>query len=147
MKQEAQEKLKEIYNRDGALHPPTLVEEAEAKDSPLHDYFEWDDGEAAHQHRLNQARQLIRLAVTIIPAVSNGPVRTYVSLSSLRRTDTGSYLATVDILSDAEKRAQALADAIRQLVKLQSRYAHLPELSPVWASVALAATALEAKAA
>lgn len=37
-----------------------IVEEGTKAASPLHRYFEWDDGEAAHQHRLSQARDLGR---------------------------------------------------------------------------------------
>lgn len=37
-----------------------LVKLAEDPSNPLYGWFEWDDREAAHQHRLNQARSLVR---------------------------------------------------------------------------------------
>lgn len=46
--------------KDGRLDPADVVEAARDPASPLHGYFEWDDTEAARQHRLGQARQLIR---------------------------------------------------------------------------------------
>lgn len=124
--------LEAIYNRDGRLKPEVIVSEAADPAHPLHSRFSWDDSEAAKKHRLNEARQLIRLAVVIIPALSNGAVRQYVSLSSLRRDPEGSYLATVDILSDEAKYAQAFADAVTALGNLKKRYAHIRELAPLW---------------
>lgn len=50
--------------------PPELVDEASTPGHPLHDYFEWDDGKAGHQHRLHQARQFIS-SVRIV--VKHGP--------------------------------------------------------------------------
>ena len=53
--------LTRLYNTYGSLKPSTVVEEARAESSPLHGDFEWEDGKAAHQHRLHQARTLIRV--------------------------------------------------------------------------------------
>lgn len=130
------EELERIYLRDVALDPKVVLGEAKKKASPLHECFEWDDGKAAHEHRLHQARQLIRVAVTIIPAINSGAVRQYVSISTLRRTDTGSYLATVDVMNDAERYKQMLADALTTLRGLERRYAHIRELSPIWSALA-----------
>lgn len=44
----------------GNLTPDAVLEDARSKKSPLHDCFEWDDSEAAHRYRLEQARTLIR---------------------------------------------------------------------------------------
>lgn len=43
----------------GVLTPQIVVESAKKPDSPLHDYFEWDNRAAADKWRLNQARNLI----------------------------------------------------------------------------------------
>jgi hypothetical protein len=44
----------------GRLTPEGVLEAASDDDSPLHRFFEWDDHEAAHQYRVEQARRLIR---------------------------------------------------------------------------------------
>lgn len=54
------EELTAIFLRHGQLTAPIVVDEATPEDSALHAQFTWDNAEAAHQHRLNQARQLIR---------------------------------------------------------------------------------------
>lgn len=53
--------LKEIADRSGGrLTPDVVVSEAKNPKHPLHDYFTWDDSEAAHLHRIHEARSLIR---------------------------------------------------------------------------------------
>jgi hypothetical protein len=50
------------------LTPSEVVRLAEPPSSPLHDCFTWNDEEAAHKYRLDQARELIstfELTVTI----------------------------------------------------------------------------------
>lgn len=42
------------------LTAAAVVEESKPKDAPLHPAFEWNDKRAAHEHRLWQARQVIR---------------------------------------------------------------------------------------
>lgn len=51
------EVIKEVY---GQITPAFLLESAKNKNSVFHDYFEWDDSKAAHLHRLEEARYLLR---------------------------------------------------------------------------------------
>jgi hypothetical protein len=62
--------LKRIIERDGKVTPDAVLAEASAQDSDLHRFFEWDDSTAAVQHRLHQARQLVR-SVVFLPVCSN----------------------------------------------------------------------------
>ena len=52
--------LKALRDEDGLLRIEKVVEAATAPASPLHDHFEWNDGEAARRFRLHQARTLRR---------------------------------------------------------------------------------------
>jgi hypothetical protein len=52
--------LTKIYEEHEEVTPGLVVLEATPKDSPIHDKFEWDNTAAAHEHRLSQARRLIR---------------------------------------------------------------------------------------
>lgn len=56
------QEITRIYQRDGYVKPSIVLQEATPKESPLHGYFEWNNKEAAKQHRLWQARHLIRVA-------------------------------------------------------------------------------------
>lgn len=73
MKQVADELLA-LEKESGRLEPTDVVEAARDPASALHPYFEWDDTEAARQHRLGQARQLIR-RVKIETIVRDVPVQ------------------------------------------------------------------------
>lgn len=60
-KKKVEARLKKLADLGGGrLTPDSVVEDAKSPRSPLHDWFEWDDTEAAHQWRLTQARELIR---------------------------------------------------------------------------------------
>lgn len=53
--------------RDGELTPQEVVEAATPEESILHRLFEWDDGKAGVNFRLDQARRLIaRVRVTYV---------------------------------------------------------------------------------
>jgi hypothetical protein len=55
--------LDQLVSRDGRVTPESFLEAATPEDSPLHLMFEWDDGKAAREHRLHQARQIVRTVV------------------------------------------------------------------------------------
>lgn len=115
----------------GILKPEVVVEEARDEQNPLHSRFTWDDTEAAKQHRLNQARYLIRTTVQYIKA--NGderPVRVFVSLTNDR--DDSGYREVVAVLSDNELRKQMLKDALDELKRIELKYSDLKELAELF---------------
>ena len=69
IKKEALAELMRMSKANGGkITPEALVEAARDAESPLHEYFEWDNDTAAEKYRLMQARTLIRscrLNVTI----------------------------------------------------------------------------------
>lgn len=50
----------------GRLDPQSVLDDATAEDSPLHPLFEWDDETAAKEHRLQQARRVIRSVIYLV---------------------------------------------------------------------------------
>lgn len=115
----------------GLLRPEDVVAAARLKASPLHDQFEWDDNAAAVQYRLWQARQLIRVAVTVLPQ-SEQPVRAYVSLRTDRTVAGGGYRPLGDVMGDERLREQLLAEALDDLKTFKIKYGRLRELAPVF---------------
>lgn len=49
-----------VFESDEETAASLLVEHASNEDSSLHECFEWDDTIAAHEHRLSQARHILR---------------------------------------------------------------------------------------
>lgn len=117
----------------GVLRPAEVVAWArEHPGSALHARFTWDDTEAAERYRLWQARDVIA-SVRFEPSAGT-KVRAYVALTTDRGEE--SYRAVVDVLSDEEQRAQLLADALRDLKALRTKYAVLKELAGLDTTIA-----------
>lgn len=127
------QELNRIASKSGGiLKPEIVVEEAKSEDSPLHSRFTWDDSEAAHQYRLEQARRLIRVTVQFIPNVSNEPERIWVSLKQDQNNEGGGYRTLVSVLSDVELRKQLLKEAMEDMDRFEEKYSHLNELSEIF---------------
>lgn len=144
MKIDAKKKLEEIATRNGGLlRPEDVLAEAADPESPLHSEFPenaWIDSEAAHQYRLECARNVItRVRVEIVPPGSTEPVtiRAYTSLGSDRVGGAG-YRPTVQVLNNAGQRAEMLRTALRELQALRTKYSHLSELVSVFDALELA---------
>lgn len=128
-------------NNDNALPPAAIVEAARDEDSPLHQYFEWDDAIASEAYRIIQARGLIRrVRLTVIreargtKVVDVAVTRQFQSRPSMRKAELG-YESVDAIMSDEEKRAEMLAQAKKELRAIQKRYAELAELAPIWSAI------------
>jgi len=52
--------LQALERQHGHVTPEAVVQEARAPDHAWHHRFTWDDAVAAHRHRIDQARTLIR---------------------------------------------------------------------------------------
>jgi hypothetical protein len=112
---------------DGLLRPAEVVEFARThKRSALHKQFIWDDTQAAHEYRLWQARQIIRITVTI----EDGSPR-YVSLV-IDRGRGGGYRDIQDVARSPNLSEMLLADAIRELNRVRAKYGRLEELVAMW---------------
>lgn len=116
----------------GELQAEAVVEFARNPATALHGRFTWDDTEAARQYRLEQARAVIRVCVTILPQ-TNESVRTYVSLTSDRIKEGGGYRTTEAVMSVAEQRAELLDQALRELATWQAKYRQVNELAAIFA--------------
>jgi hypothetical protein len=125
------EELKSLERPDGSLLPEDVVEFARDPNTALHSRFTWDDGEAAAQYRLWQARQIIRVVVREVPNTeAREPVRAYVSLES-DRTNGGGYRTLTSVMSDDDRRAELLLQAKRDARLFASRYRVLQEMAKV----------------
>lgn len=121
----------------GTLKPSDVVEAARSEDSPLHSQFEWDDDTAAEQWRLHQARNLINRVVVQYEAPGREPInaQVFVSLTTDRNKHGEGYRVMADVMSDAEHRAQLLADAKNDMIGFKTRYRSLTELADVFMAI------------
>lgn len=141
MKAEVKKELLKLAETapDGLLHPSQVLEYAKSNpDSALHAEFEWNDKEAADSWRFQQASELIRAYVTILPQTTQH-VRGLVSVPS-DRANGGGYRRTEEVVKNDALRRQMVEDALKKIEKLQTCVSYLPELQPLFIEI-LAAVA------
>lgn len=124
---EVKKELRMLEKR-GLLKPEDVVEFAKNPKTALHEVFVWDDTEAAHLWRLHQARNLIRVVVSVNESTGKEE-RIYVSLRSDRSEDGGGYRQLVKVLSDSEQREELLRDAYEEWQYYKAKYRELKELA------------------
>lgn len=124
-----QEELLALYEaHNGLLRPEDVVEFAKNPETALHSRFEWDDSAAAHQWRLEQARNVIRVHVT---TVANNEVRMWVSLDTDRYSTSG-YRSLEDVMTDEKRREMFIKQAARDFRIFRAKYQMLKELAPLF---------------
>ena len=105
----------------GQLKPGAVVADARSKASPLHPFFEWDDAKAAHAHRLNQARILIR-SITIVPDSDNEqPQPAFVNLNDPAKGGH-SYRRVAEVAGSPPMELILMRAALRDLEAWLRRY-------------------------
>jgi hypothetical protein len=130
-REQVQEELEEIAQQhNGILYPADVVEFAKDENTALHNHFEWDDSEAAQHYRLWQARQVIRIHVTVLEEAKQ-ETRLFVSVKS-DRVNGGGYRFTADVMSDVERRRELLKEAGQSFNFWRKKYQELKELVPVF---------------
>lgn len=121
-KQAVKDRLEAIRERNGGtLTPADVVADAKQKTSPLHDHFTWDDKEAAHQHRLNQARELIRsVRVEVTTSTHRLATPFYIRDPRLDPREPG-YTTVYEARSDKSVAIDALREELARAVALLER--------------------------
>jgi hypothetical protein len=129
--------LETIRSKNNGLTDDGIVQAAEAKNHALHKWFEWDDSEAAKEHRRGQARQLIRSLEVIYTEAPDIKTRVYEVEHKARPQDPGRtvYTTTEEVLANPESRDRLIAEAIRAAMQFRRRFKMLHELDAVMEAI------------
>lgn len=103
-----------MLERSGTLSADRVVAEAAARNpgDPLHDYFDWDDRAAAHQHRVNRARELIR-SVEVILRVQTVELRAKVYVRDpTKDAHEQGYTSVPRMRADTDRAADTMQEEI-----------------------------------
>lgn len=115
---------------DGMWHAEDIVSWASSHpESELHKRFTWDDVAAANEHRLEQARRLIRLHI-----VTEAGEPRAVSLT-FDRNSGGGYRDISDIGKRPDLMEIMLRDAMSALKTARQKYSRVQKLSKVWQAI------------
>lgn len=115
------------------IEPEAIVRFARDPSTALHGEFEWDDTKAGHQHRLWQARQLLRVYIKMIDA-GDGEVPVRMFYNIVEEGDRRGYMPTENVLSDESRRAELIRGQLTRLWNIYNSYP-LPELKPVGTAI------------
>ena len=126
----------------GHLRPEHVLGSAMKRRSPLRQYFEWDDTQAAHQYRLSQAAYLIR-SVVVAPSGEDEtfePVRAFVCIGG---TDDQpkAFTHICQAMRDERQRGQVIQRARKELQDWRRRYADLESFAEIFTAIDAAAVA------
>jgi len=131
----AGKRFEELQAKHGEITPKIVLDDARGVKSPLHPCFEWDDGKAAEQYRLQQAGLMIRaLVVTVEDAEIPKPARAFVNVADVSEKQ-GRFIAISTALSKEETRRAVLARAMLELSQFRAKYEDLQELADVFKAI------------
>lgn len=126
------EKILKANFPHGELTPPQVLAFARPKSSPIHEYFDWDDSEAAESWRFHQARQLI---TCIVVEIRGTQYRKYTAPVYIEETKKRSYVEINVARSSPEIWEQVLQRALNELELWKAKYEHLKELKPIMKAI------------
>lgn len=123
--------------RNGAITPRDTVDVAEDINSPLHDYFDWNDETAGAKYRLYQARQLINHLIVVVETEGGETEqKAYLNVSVVSDGKVEPIYVTIEqALTDKEFRNQILAKAIREVEYWQQKYIKYNELVQIFKAI------------
>lgn len=123
---------RELERMGTACTAEQIVGEAKRRASPLHPYFDWNDTEAAHKYRMEQARYYVRhIEVVIITQEGETTTRGWhhVAIEHEAADEDGTaYVAAMTIRKDRYLGEQVIAHALRELEGWRRRYAEYGEV-------------------
>jgi len=128
-----------LSERYGQLTPAAVVEAAQPERSPIHDYFTWDNDEAAAAYRLHQARLLVNhvMVEVVLTGGERDRARAFVHVS-LEEEGGGAdrkYLTVEAVMGDDAARNYLLDKVKAELLAIRRKYRTLQEFDRVWEEI------------
>lgn len=112
----------------GGRSAEAVLEAARDPGHVLHRAFTWDDGIAAHQYRLEEARRLLRSIVVLTP-----DKRTCRAVISVRPNGSNAafYYPRKVVMSVKQLKKKAIQEALELILGVLDRYRDLGELDGI----------------
>ena len=104
------------------METEVVIEEARSEDSPIHKHFVWDNQEASHLYRKQQARHMIN-AVRVVSEEGNvSPVPVFVNV----REESGNYYQNINVVvKTPDLWKQVLNEVTAKLMSYETRLSAL----------------------
>lgn len=128
--------------RRGVLSEEDVVKDSRAATSPFHKAIEWNDKKAAHEHRLYQARGIIRSIRVVVESQGTGddpePQRLYVHVQPDTEDEDPrepGYVTLEDVKANPRLEKQVLEEAYALLLGIRARFRELKELRLIFKEI------------
>lgn len=108
-----------MVKNNNKLTPEQILADARRKESVLHDYFEWDNTEAARKYRIQQARELMQMVVEV-RFIENRPVEVRKFVSVKKGTKDQHYVTMDTALKNKSYRYELISNIINHLKNTQT---------------------------
>ena len=129
LEQEAGELL-EIEQAEGGIRTESVLLRAEDPNSALHKHFQWDDGLAGREYRLNQARRLIgKIKITVKTRKTNAFYNVSVEVDDKKVSLYHSYEVVAKSKNLTE---QVLEQAVKEQKYWRNKYKDLTECMSIF---------------
>jgi hypothetical protein len=143
------EELEKIATKHGKITAEIVLKHAENKNSPLHNYFQWEDTIAANEYRKIQAAGLIRRIkvqyhvtedkCVTVRAWHNVQIETVIphrNDENVTETEEHSAYVSLDqVMNSSKYRAQLLAQCKIDIGAFKRKYAALNEVASIIAAM------------
>ena len=125
-----EKELRALHSRDGVLTCEAVLEAARPKNSPLHNYFTWEDSRAAERYRLIEAGRLIAtVKIEYTPKKATQEVYTPAFIPTGTSSEgKKQYYPVEEVTKNDFLREKALSDARSEMENTRARYSHLVDL-------------------
>lgn len=129
--------LRRLHSEKGGLTPTRVVAAAKRKNSPLHDYFEWDDHAASAAYREVQAAMIIRrVKIRLIGDVTDSaPTPVTVRLFHSVERGNGVYHEYAEVVADADMSAIVMQRMLADWATFKRRYESFAEFQALFGPV------------
>ena len=124
--------------KGGELSVNDVIEQAKSKKHILHTVFEWDDTKAAAEHRMTQARSLLRSIEIVYEDQPELPIRSHQITVQKKRGDKEGktlYTSTERALKDPAARDALIANAIRDAMTFRRKFQTLREFQLIFDAI------------
>lgn len=126
-----------IEKNNGHITPLYILDDAKSINSPLHEYFDWDNQIAADKWRIEQAHYLLR-SVNIVYETNDEEIETraFVNITIIGNDHKDRFYTDIyRVLSDKELIHQTLEKALKELKDWQDRYEKYQELFLIFEAI------------
>lgn len=118
------------------LTPSLVVHHARSEDSPIHNYFDWDNTKAAARWRLHQARNLLN-GIQVVVEYENQEITTHAFFNVTEGNGEvkHQYVSVEVVAENQDYKDQVIQRALSEVKSWQARYSQYKELGHIFGAI------------